>query len=388
VAADPRRAEGLLNEVVAAGDVEAGAEALGYLYLADTPLRDLAKAAAAFERAAQAGSSGAMIELAQLLTTGEGVPADAVRAETLLNRAVAAGAVAAGARALGDLYRANTPLRNAAKAAAAYQRAAAAGDARAKLRLAGVLAEAEGAAADPRRAEALLQEVAASGEAGAATALGDLYRTNPTLRDAAKAMAAYRTAADRGDTGAKVRLAIMLFEGDGVAADPRRAEGLLNEVVAAGDVEAGAEALGYLYLADTPLRNAAKAAAAYQRAAAAGDVRASIVLIRQRPDLLTSSSERRVFLERLRSAARQTGADEIVAEVMDLPPRALAFLIQEAFVQAGSGLNPTGNLGPATSRLILSFCRANAIEDCRTAHPSPGLVRKLLEVPNGDHPKL
>ncbi len=122
---DAPRAEALLVKAIAAGDVKGGNEGLGDFYRAATPLADAAKAADAYQKAADAGDTGAMRKLAALYATGSGdVAAAPSRAEALLKQAVAAGDLRNGADALGDLYRAATPLKDAAKAADAYQQAA------------------------------------------------------------------------------------------------------------------------------------------------------------------------------------------------------------------------------------------------------------------------
>jgi len=54
-------------------------------------LKDLAKAVAAYQQAVDAGNTGSMRKLAAILVKGDGVPADAPKAEALLKRAIAAG---------------------------------------------------------------------------------------------------------------------------------------------------------------------------------------------------------------------------------------------------------------------------------------------------------
>jgi len=98
--------------------------------------RDAALAAEMLTEAANAGNAEAMILLAGLHATGDGVPRDYAAAETLLKRAVEAGNVVGGSVALAELYReAEPPFGDPAKAVAAYEAAVALGDAGAMLNL-------------------------------------------------------------------------------------------------------------------------------------------------------------------------------------------------------------------------------------------------------------
>ena len=65
------------------------------------------------------------------------------------------------------------------------------------------------------------------------------------------------------------RLALITLRGDGVTSDPQRAETLLKQAIAAGDVKWGAFDLGDLYRADTALRSLPDAAKAYELSAKA-----------------------------------------------------------------------------------------------------------------------
>src|SRR5581483_10620774 len=124
------RARKLLEGAAGAGEVKAAARALGDLYrYAAADKRDPAKAAGAYQKAAELGDTGAMLTLANMLAKGDGVAVDFDRARSLLEGAIAAGRTKEGSRALGDLYRnADAPNRDTAKAAVAYQRAVDLGD--------------------------------------------------------------------------------------------------------------------------------------------------------------------------------------------------------------------------------------------------------------------
>jgi TPR repeat protein len=282
VAADPARAEELLKQAIDAGDVAWGAFGLGNFYLAETPLKDVGNAAAAFQKAADAGNTAAMRTLADIYAAGRGnVAADPARAEALLNQAVEKGDIAWGAYALGDFYRLETPLKSASKAAAAYQKAADAGNTSAMRVLGGMLTLGiDDVPPDPSKAEALFKQAIAAGDvAWGAYGLGEFYRSNTPLRDPAQAVAAYQQAVDAGNTTAMRVLAALMTNGDGpVAADPQRAEALLKQALAAGDVAAAAAAMGDFYLAKTPLRDPQKAVKAYQQAVDAGSTAAMRML--------------------------------------------------------------------------------------------------------------
>jgi TPR repeat protein len=126
VPTDTARAKALIENAIAVGDVQYGAFALGVYYRDTSP--DLPKAAEAFRSAADAGSTPAMLALANMLINGRGVSADAGAAKALIERAIAAGEVSNGAMALGDFYSLSDPP-DVAKAIGAYQQAAQAGNA-------------------------------------------------------------------------------------------------------------------------------------------------------------------------------------------------------------------------------------------------------------------
>src|SRR5262249_54970867 len=152
--ANPGRAEALFKKAIAAGDVSWSAYELGDFYLSDTLLRDPVKAADAYRRSADAGNTAALRGLAEIFVKGDtGVPADPSRAEGLFKQAIAGGDVLWSGYELGDLYMANTSLKNAAKAGDAYRLSADAGNAAAMRALAEILVKGDGGVpADPPRA--------------------------------------------------------------------------------------------------------------------------------------------------------------------------------------------------------------------------------------------
>jgi TPR repeat protein len=233
--------------------------------------RDVPAAVTLLEQAAAAGNTSAMRTLAGLLWKGDGVAADPDRAEALLQQAIAAGDTKWGNENLGDFYRYGSPPRDPAKAVAAYQAAADAGEAGAMRKLAALYLAGDGVAADPAHAETLLRQAAAAGDSNGWNGLGDLYRAATPLADPAKAADAYQHAADAHNATGARKLMTMLANGDGIAADPARAENLAEGIVAAGDAKNGYDMLGDFYRLYTPLKSASKAADAYQKAADAGN---------------------------------------------------------------------------------------------------------------------
>ena len=130
---DFERAQTLLKKAIAAGDSNAGWawSSLGDLYrTADEPHRDMAKAVDAYQHAVDLGDTASMIRLATIVGPGDGMPVDFERAQSLLEKAIAAGDGNAGWAwaSLGDLYRnADEAHRDLAKAVDAYEHAADAG---------------------------------------------------------------------------------------------------------------------------------------------------------------------------------------------------------------------------------------------------------------------
>ncbi|MEO8667393.1 MAG: hypothetical protein ABI399_02690 [Bauldia sp.] len=274
--ADFIRSRKLLENAIAAGAVKDGARLLGDLYrFADKPNRDPARAAKSYRRAIELGDTFAMLALARMTASGDGVPADFNKAVGLVDDAIAAGTGKDGWLTLGDLYRAAGEHTDLAKAADAYQKAADLGHGGAMIALAGMVEKGEGVPADFGRAEALLHDAVATGLVmDGSRALGDLYRApGDAGRDPVKALAAYKQAADLGDAAAMISLAQMLGHGEGTAVDFDAAKALLESAEAGGMPKEAWRELGELYrMADASHRDPAKAADAYQRAVELGDV--------------------------------------------------------------------------------------------------------------------
>ena len=133
VPADPDRALAVLEKAVTVDGGAVSGEALGDFYLEKTPLRDVAKAEAAYQSAADKNNVEAMLKLAPLLAKPEIGPPQRDRAAALLRSAMALGEAARAGLALGDLYLADGDVT---AASAAYEAAAAAGNPSAHLALA------------------------------------------------------------------------------------------------------------------------------------------------------------------------------------------------------------------------------------------------------------
>jgi TPR repeat protein len=251
VAPDFSRARELIEASIAAGNVAGGSVALGDLYRQSAPPdRDLVKAVAAYEQAVAAGDPGAMLTLAQMLKTGDGVAADPARARTLIESAIALGAVNRGALALGDLYRQATPP-DYAKALAAYEQSMATGNTWAMLALADMYRNGQGVAADTDRARALMEQAITGGNVGAgAFALGELYRLGPSP-DPVQALTAYELAATAGNAEADL-IAAKLVSASYTSADGLRSM-VDHLVVAAKSLEPRRVALDMLQLPPQPL---------------------------------------------------------------------------------------------------------------------------------------
>jgi len=173
---------------------------LGRAYAAN---RQTAEATAAWRKAADKGSSSAMVELGVLYGTGVGVARDEAQARKLFERAAQAGnprgvsnLAALGGGASSDPARARELLSKAAET-----------NAEAQYQLGMMLAEGNGGARDDTAARALFEKAAAQNHPGALERMGAFAqegRGGPKDSDAAKAY--YQRAAALGDEDAKKAL--------------------------------------------------------------------------------------------------------------------------------------------------------------------------------------
>ena len=174
---------------------------LGRAYAASQKTAD---AIAAWRKAADKGSTSAMVELGVLYATGAGVGKDDAEARKLFERAAAAGnprgvsnlAALGGAGAPSDPARARELLAKSAET-----------NAEAQYQLGLMLAEGTGGPKDEAGARALFERAAAQNHPGALEQMGafaEAGRGGPKDAEAAKAY--YQRAADLGDENAKAAL--------------------------------------------------------------------------------------------------------------------------------------------------------------------------------------
>ena len=176
---------------------------LGRAYAAN---RQMAEAVGAYRKAADKGSTSAMVDLGVLLGTGSGVPKDQAQARKLFERAAEAGnprgvanlaALSGGGGAPPDPVKARDLLAKAAEA----------NSAEAQFQLGMMLAEGSGGTKDDVAARALFEKAAAQGHAEAMVwsgAFAQLGRGGP--EDASAAKTYFQNAAALGNEEAKARL--------------------------------------------------------------------------------------------------------------------------------------------------------------------------------------
>ena len=186
---------------IAAGSSRRALYQLGRAYAASG---QMGEAIAAWRKAADKGSSSAMVELGVLYGTGSGVARDEAQARKLFERAAQAGnprgvtnlAALGGAGASSDPARARELLAKAAET-----------NAEAQYQLGLMLAEGTGGAKDDAGARSLFEKAAAQNHAGALERMGAFSqegRGGP--KDSAAAKAYYERAAALGDEDAKKAL--------------------------------------------------------------------------------------------------------------------------------------------------------------------------------------
>jgi TPR repeat protein len=175
---------------------------LGRAYAAN---RQMPEAVTAWRKAADKGSTSAMVELGVVYGTGAGVARDEAQARKLFERAAEAGnprgvsnlaALGGGAGGSSDPARAREMLSKGAET-----------NAEAQYQLGMMLAEGNGGAKDDTAARALFEKAAAQNHPGALERMGAFAqqgRGGPKDSDAAKAY--YERAAALGDEDAKKAL--------------------------------------------------------------------------------------------------------------------------------------------------------------------------------------
>ena len=200
------------------------------------------------------------------------INADPAAAERLLLDDVSVRRGAEELKRLGDFYLgAPPPFQDLSLALEYYQESARSGDVWAMKRLAELLLRGEGTPADPKCAVSLLEEAAGSGLVGPSfNTLGDYYRST---NDYTQALDAYSKASAEGEVWAMKSMADMLFKGEGVEIDSKRAIELLEEASAKGLEGPSLYALGTYYRSIGELP---KALDAYRQASNAGEVWAMV----------------------------------------------------------------------------------------------------------------
>ncbi len=177
--------------------------ALGRAYAAGGQSQE---AIAAFRRAADKGSTAAMVELGVMYATGAGVPKDEAQARKLLERAAQAGDPRGVANLMALTKGAGGPT-DPVKARALLQSSAERNSAEAQFQLGIMNADGIGGPKDDVAARAMFERAAAQNHAGALERMGSFTengRGGPQDKDAAKAY--YEKAAGLGSEEAKVAL--------------------------------------------------------------------------------------------------------------------------------------------------------------------------------------
>jgi uncharacterized protein len=176
---------------------------LGRAYAAN---QQLPEAIGAYRKAADKGSTTAMVELGVLLATGAGVPKDEAQARKLFERAAEAGnprgvvnlsALSGGGGAPSDPVRARALLTKAAET----------NSAEAQYQLGLMTAEGVGGPKDDAAARVLFERAAAQGHSGALERMGVFAQSGRGgPQDSAAAKAYYEKAAALGNEDAKAAL--------------------------------------------------------------------------------------------------------------------------------------------------------------------------------------
>jgi uncharacterized protein len=176
---------------------------LGRAYAAN---QQLPEAMSAYRKAADKGSTTAMVELGVLLATGSGVPNDRIEARKLFERAAEAGNPR-GATNLAALSDGGGAPADPVKARAMLSRAAETNSAEAQYQLGLMTAEGIGGPKDDAAARALFERAAAQGHAGALERMGAFAQSGRGgPQDSSAAKAYYEKAAALGNEDAKAAL--------------------------------------------------------------------------------------------------------------------------------------------------------------------------------------
>jgi uncharacterized protein len=176
---------------------------LGRAYAAN---QQLPEAVAAYRKAADKGSTSAMVELGVLLATGSGVAKDEAQARTLFERAAQA-SNPRGVTNLAALSNSVGGLSDPVKARALLARAAETNSAEAQYQLGLMIAEGIGGPKDDAAARALFEKAAAQDHPGALERMGAFAQSGRGgPQDSSAAKAYYERAVALGNEDAKEAL--------------------------------------------------------------------------------------------------------------------------------------------------------------------------------------
>jgi len=177
--------------------------ALGRAYAAN---QQLSEAVSAYRKAADRGSTSAMVELGVLLATGSGVAKDPAQARKLFERAAEAGNARAVTN-LAALSNSGGVPADPVRARALLAKAAETNSAEAQYQLGLMTADGIGGPKDDVAARALFEKAAAQGHAGALERMGAFAQSGRGgPQDSSAAKAYYEKAAALGNEDAKAAL--------------------------------------------------------------------------------------------------------------------------------------------------------------------------------------
>jgi uncharacterized protein len=176
---------------------------LGRAYAAN---QQLPEAMSAYRKAADRGSTSAMVELGVLLAAGSGVAKDEAEARKLFERAAQAGNPR-GVTNLAALSESGAAPSDPVKARALLSKAAETNSAEAQYQLGLMTADGIGGAKDDVAARALFEKAAAQGHPGALERMGAFAQSGRGgPQDSSAAKAYYEKAAALGNEDAKAAL--------------------------------------------------------------------------------------------------------------------------------------------------------------------------------------
>jgi TPR repeat protein len=176
---------------------------LGRAYAAN---RQMPEAISTYRKAAERGSTSAMVELGIMLATGAGVPKDETQARRLFERAAEAGNPR-GVTNLAALSQSGGAPSDPAKARALLVRAAEKNSAEAQYQLGMMMAEGVGGPKDDVAARGLFEKAAAQDHPGALERMGAFAQSGRGgPQDSSAAKAYYERAAALGSEEAKAAL--------------------------------------------------------------------------------------------------------------------------------------------------------------------------------------